>query len=260
VVIDSRGAAAPLPAELIAALCDRHRGVGCDQLLTIEDARSPGAALAYGIWNADGSAAGQCGNGARCVAAWARRAGLIGAGQTMLDSPSGVVRGMVDGNGEVAIELPAPRFEPESIPLLAESAEHHAFRFDGMDFEFSAVSMGNPHAVMVVPDVDAIDAPRIGRALQHDPRFPDRCNVGFAQCCDRSHLRLRVVERGVGETLACGSGACAAVAVLHRRGVLDDCVEVALPGGVLTITWTGGAAPMRMTGPTAFVFEGEWQA
>ncbi|MGQ0799701.1 MAG: diaminopimelate epimerase [Pseudomarimonas sp.] len=260
VVIDRRAADLPLPAAFIAHVCDRQFGVGCDQLLTIEPARTPGAALAYGIWNADGSGAGQCGNGARCVVAWARRNGLIGVGESLLDSPSGSVQAIIDADGGITIELPTPRFEPTAIPLLAEQAADYAIEVDGKSLRFGALSMGNPHAVIEVTDVNAIDAPGLGLALQSDPRFPDRCNVGFAQIVDRATIRLRVIERGVGETLACGSGACAAVAILQQRGLLDQQVAVHLRGGTLEILWPGTDAPMRMRGPTAFVFEGEWLA
>lgn len=259
VLIDRR-AAPPLDAALVARLCDRHLGVGCDQLLTIEAARSAGAAFAYGIWNADGSRAGQCGNGARCVAAWAVRQGLLGVGTATLDSPSGPVLADVAADGAISIVLQAPDFAPEAVPMLAAAADLHSIDVDGTPVRFGVVSMGNPHAVIEVEDVAAVDATRIAAALQADPRFPDRCNVGFAEIVDRRRLRLRVVERGVGETLACGSGACAAVALLARRGKLDPSVEVALPGGTLRIDWPGGAAAVRMSGPTAFVFEGEWLA
>ncbi len=258
VVIDRRDACVPLDPALIHRLCDRHRGVGCDQLLTIEPPRTPGAALAYGIWNTDGSPAGQCGNGARCVAAWARRAGIIDVGEALLDSPSGTVRAHAGDDGTIAIDLQVPEFAPQAIPLNAVATDRYQALIDGEPIEFGAVSLGNPHAVIVVDDVSSTDVARIGRALQQDPRFPDRCNVGFAQIVDRGRIRLRVFERGVGETLACGSGACAAVAVLRRRGLLDARVAVELPGGTLQIFWPEAAAPMRMAGPTAFVFEGEW--
>lgn len=260
VVIDRRHASDVLPAALITQICDRQRGVGCDQLLTIEAARTPGAALAYDIWNADGSGSSQCGNGARCVAAWAKREGLIGVGDSLFDSPAGSVRATIDASESVTIELPAPRFEPAAIPLLADQADLYAIDIDGTAITFVALSMGNPHAVIEVVDVDTVDAVRIGLAVQTDSRFPDRCNVGFAQLVDRATIRLRVVERGVGETLACGSGACAAVAALQRRGLLDQAVAVHLRGGTLEISSPSAAAPMRMRGPTAFVFEGEWLA
>lgn len=258
VVIDRRAASADLSPQLIEKLCDRRRGVGCDQLLSIEPARSEGAALAYGIWNADGSAAGQCGNGARCVAAWALREGLVQTGEYMLDSPAGPLSAFISADHGISIDMPRPQFSPQAIPLRSAEADSYRFEFDGESVYFAAVSLGNPHAVIEVDDVDTADVARVGPGLQNDPRFPDRCNVGFAQIINRRHIRLRVYERGVGETLACGSGACAAVAVLRRRGLLDERVSVTLPGGTLDIVWPDAHAKMRMSGPTAFVFEGEW--
>ena len=260
VVIDQRYASAALPAVLITRICDRQRGVGCDQLLTIEPAHTAGAALSYGVWNADGSGARQCGNGARCVAAWAQREGLIGIGESLLDSPAGVVRAVINTSGDISIELPAPRFDPASIPLLATQAADYPIEVDGNAMSFGAVSMGNPHAVFEVTDVEAVDAVRIGLAVIRDSRFADGCNVGFAQVVDRATIRLRVFERGAGETLACGSGACAAMAVLQQRGLVDQQIAVHLPGGTLEISWPGAHAPIRMRGPTAFVFEGVWLA
>ncbi|MFA5683309.1 MAG: diaminopimelate epimerase [Lysobacteraceae bacterium] len=261
VVIDRRSHDVPLPRELVQRLCDRHRGVGCDQLLTIEPARTPGALLAYGIRNADGSDSGQCGNGARCILAWAQRDGLIGTGQsTLLDSPSGPVAATIDADGAICVSLQAPDFEPASIPFDAPPAERHRLDIDGRTIWFQALSMGNPHAVVQTDDVAAADLARIAAAIQSDPRFPESCNVGLAQPLDRARIRLRVAERGVGETLACGSGACAAVAALSRRGLLDARVAVELPGGTLDVTWPGGSAPVQLRGPTAFVFEGEWLA
>ncbi len=258
VVIDRRAAAADLSPELIGRLCDRRRGVGCDQLLTIEPPRSGGAALAYGVWNADGSAAGQCGNGARCVAAWGLREGVLRVGESMLDSPSGPVRAIIAADQGISIDMQTPQFSPAAIPLRSTEADSYLFEFAGESLHFGAVSIGNPHAVIEVENVDTADVARVGIALQNDSRFPDRCNVGFAQIVSRCHVRLRVFERGAGETLACGSGACAAVAVLRRRGQLDQRVSVTLPGGTLDIFWPDAEANMRMSGPTAFVFEGEW--
>jgi diaminopimelate epimerase len=256
VVLDRRGQAQPLSPQHAAWLADRHRGIGCDQVMSIEPARSAGAAFAYGIWNRDGSPAGQCGNGARCVAAWARRAGLVDAAPFVMDSPSGPVAAcFVDD--EVEIELGVPAFEPAQVPYAAAGDEGALLLEDGVVLRFAVVSMGNPHAVIEVADVDAAAVERIGAALQSDPRFPHACNVGFAEIRGRDRIRLRVYERGVGETLACGSGACAAVAVLARRGQVDARVAVELPGGVLSIHWAGGDAPMRMRGPAEFVFEGE---
>jgi diaminopimelate epimerase len=255
VLVDRRAQAEPLARAWITWLADRRRGVGCDQLLTIEPPRSAGAALAYRIWNSDGSAAGQCGNGARCVAAWARRAGIVAGEPFVMDSPAGPVAVRFVGD-EVEVELGRPSFAPAAVPYLG-GADDGELDDGARRLRFAVVSLGNPHAVLEVASADEAEVERIGRALQADPRFPDACNVGFAEVRGRDRIRLRVFERGVGETLACGSGACAAVAVLARRGRVGDDVAVELPGGVLGIRWAGGDAPMAMRGPAEFVFEGE---
>ncbi|MCK7592830.1 diaminopimelate epimerase [Pseudomarimonas salicorniae] len=258
VVIDRRSATAPLDAALIARLCDRHRGVGCDQLLTIEPPRTAGSAFGYGIWNQDGSPAGQCGNGARCVVAWARRARIFEGASVRVDSPSGPVQAALQGEG-IEIDMGRPDFSPHAVGFDGDRPEA-TLRAEGHDWWFGLVSMGNPHAVTRVDGVEDAPVSAVGRALQADRRFSDSCNVGFAELIGRDHIALRVFERGVGETLACGSGACAAVAVLHRQGLLDDQVRVTLPGGDLHIRWSGDGSPVRMRGPAQFVFEGEIEA
>jgi len=255
VVVDCREHAPALTPGELERLADRHRGIGFDQLLTIEPPRTSGAALAYRIWNSDGSEARQCGNGARCVAAWARRAGLGDGGSLVMDSPAGRVEACFRDDGEVEIELAAPDFAPAAVPY--RGAVPGALDVDGRSITFTPVSIGNPHAVIAVDAVANAAVARIGAALQSDQRFPQSCNVGFAEVVDRDHVRLRVFERGVGETLACGSGACAAMAVLSRAGRIDADADIELPGGTLHIHWPGGAAPMRMRGPATFVFEGE---
>ncbi|MBB1087152.1 diaminopimelate epimerase [Lysobacter sp. SG-8] len=258
VIIDLRGGrAAPSPA-LCQALADRRFGVGCDQILTIEDAPDPGVVAAYGIWNSDGSKALQCGNGARCVAAWLVRDGAATAQRFVVDSPAGrhpVER--IDAT-RYRIGMGVPEFEPARIPMAAGIARADTYTAGDALPAFGAVSMGNPHAVIEVDDVDAAPVAAIGTALQADGVFPDSVNVGFVQVLSRDHVRLRVFERGVGETLACGSGACAAAVVLMRRGRVDRAVTVSLPGGDLQIEWPADDAEVAMTGPTAFVFEGDW--
>ena len=262
VVLDLRGGMPPPDAALCRLLADRHRGVGCDQILTIAAPRSADAVASYGIWNADGSPSQQCGNGARCVAAWLVRDGATLA-DFVLDSPlaSHRVRQLDDGGFEVA--MGAPAFAPAAIPLAGfdREADAYAIAIDGRTWPFGAVSMGNPHAVLEVDDVDAAPVAELGAALQRHPAFPQQCNAGFAQVLDAGHVRLRVHERGVGETLACGSGACAAVAVLARRGRVDAAtgVDVELPGGTLRIQ-QGTDGILRMAGPAAFVYEGEFNA
>ena len=262
VVLDLRDGAPPPAPGLCRALADRHTGVGCDQILTIGRPATPGALASYGIWNSDGSSAIQCGNGARCVAAWLVRDGAAaGAPRFVLDSPAGAHVVDALGGGRFRIAMGVPRFEPAQVPLsgIAQAQAVYEVALPGIGpLRFGAVSMGNPHAVIEVDDVAGADVARIGAALQASPLFPASVNVGFAQVLDRGRIRLRVYERGVGETLACGSGACAAVAVLVRAGRVDREVSVSLPGGELHIAWPGDRAEVGMAGPTAFVFEGEW--
>ncbi|WP_298575770.1 diaminopimelate epimerase [uncultured Luteimonas sp.] len=261
VVLDLRDGAAPPDPELCRALADRHTGVGCDQILTIGPPASPGALASYRIWNSDGSPSAQCGNGARCVAAWLVRGGATQEAHFVLDSPAGTHAVEVLGQGRYRIAMGVPRFEPGQVPMAGiaqQQTTYEAALADIGPLRFGAVSMGNPHAVIEVDDVDAAAVARIGPALQASPLFPSSANVGFAQVLDRGRIRLRVYERGVGETLACGSGACAAVAVLVRAGRVDRDVAVLLPGGELRIAWPEDAAQVAMAGPAAFVFEGEW--
>ena len=263
VVLDLRdGRPAPDPA-LCARIADRHLGVGCDQLLTVEAPRSADAVAGYRIWNADGSAAGQCGNGARCIAAWLVRDGTSPATAGFaIDSPSATHAVARDADAGFVIDMGTPRFAPQAVPLLGWDAAEDAYALavDGGTVRFGAVSMGNPHAVIEVAEVAHAPVAAIGAALQRAPAFPQSVNAGFAEVVARDRIRLRVFERGVGETLACGSGACAAVAVLVRGGRIDADREVAveLPGGTLRIRYDRAAERIHMGGPTAFVFEGEW--
>ena len=260
-VLDLRNGAPPPSPDLCRALADRHTGVGCDQILTVEAPLRAGSVAAYRIWNADGSPSQQCGNGARCVAAWLVRDGAADAAHFDLDSPTGTHAVDVLGDGRYRIAMGVPRFAPREIPLHGFDAERDEYDIaldEDLKLRFGAVSTGNPHAVIEVADVDDIPVARYGSALQQSPAFPESANVGFAQVVARDRVRLRVFERGVGETLACGSGACAAVAVLARRGRVDRDVAVSLPGGDLRIAWPDDDAQILMSGPTAFVFEGEW--
>ena len=271
VVLDLRDGSAPPDPATCARIADRHFGVGCDQILTVEAPRDPAAVASYRIWNADGSASGQCGNGARCIAAWLVRAGAAPAGgDFVIQSPAGDHRVQRDEDGGFAVDMGAPRFAPAEVPLTGFDGERDQYALvlrlrpsacaqdERVEVEFGAVSMGNPHAVIEVADVDAADVARLGPALQEHAAFPASANVGFAQVLAPDRIRLRVHERGAGETLACGSGACAAVAVLARRGRVDADAGVAveLPGGVLRIRRERATGTMRMGGPAAFVFEG----
>ena len=261
VVLDCRQREFPLDVGQIRALADRHTGVGFDQLLSVEPARDPSCAFYYGIWNADGSPSGQCGNGVRCVAAWLQRAGELALGTNVrIESPSGPVTVRLLAADEVTVDMGEPVFEPARIPFLAPAAaDVYEIPLAEGSIRIGAVSMGNPHAVTVVPDLAAPELQRLGPQLSGHARFPAQANAGFVQAIDRGRLRLRVHERGAGWTLACGTGACAAVAVLHRRGAVDEHVAVELPGGTLHIDWSGPGHRLWMTGPAAFVFEGEWR-
>lgn len=260
VIVDCRTQPFALSPAQIARVGDRHFGVGFDQLLTIEPAQDSTSAFRYGIYNTDGSRAMQCGNGVRCVAAWLQRAGALGAGMTRLQSPSGVVAVELLDGGDVRVDMGVPRFAPTDVPLDLPAADPYRLRVSDADVEFGAVSMGNPHAVIEVDDVATAPLETLGAALSTNMHFPQDCNIGFAQIVSHTHLRLRVWERGAGATLACGSGACAAVAILRRRGKLDASVDVQLPGGTLGIEWEGEGKPVWMRGPAQFVFEGEMQA
>ena len=260
VVLDCRRQAFALDAVQIRALGDRHTGVGFDQLLSVEPARDPSCAFYYGIWNTDGSPSGQCGNGVRCVAAWLHRAGALALDQAVrIESPSGPVTVRVLAPDQVTVDMGEPIFEPARIPFAAAAtAAHYPIEVGGDTLDIGAVSMGNPHAVVTVDDLADPSLERLGPLLTRHPRFAEGANTGFVQRLDRSHLRLRVHERGAGWTRACGTGACAAMVVLHRRGEVDERVAVALPGGSLRIDWAGAGHALWMTGPAAFVFEGEW--
>jgi diaminopimelate epimerase len=260
VVIDLRDDGRPLDAALCRALGDRHTGVGCDQVLTIEAPRSAQAVASYRIWNSDGSLARQCGNGARCVAAWLLRDGTATGDRFDVDSPVDThhVERLPDGCFRIAMGV--PRFAPGDVPLRGFDAERNQYVLEYNDavYAFGAVSMGNPHAVIEVDDVAAAPVDTVGPLLQSLPAFPDSANVGFAQIESRNRVRLRVYERGAGETLACGSGACAAAAILVQRGRVARELTVSLPGGALRIGWPVAGAPITMTGPAAFVFDGDY--
>ena len=264
VVLDLREGMTPPNPEACQRIADRHLGIGCDQLLTVEPARSKGAVASYRVWNADGSLAQQCGNGARCIAAWLVRDGAAPMlGHFSIDSPTGTHDVERDEKGGIVIDMGAPRFPPPDIPLMGwhEARETYTLYIGSNAVHFGAVSMGNPHAVIEVAALDSATVEATGHALQRNSAFPESVNVGFAEIIGRDHIRLRVFERGVGGTLACGSGACAAVAVLAKRGQLDAGREIAvdLPGGTLRIRYDQDSDRIRMGGPTAFAFEGEWQ-
>ncbi|MGH8214503.1 MAG: diaminopimelate epimerase [Rhodanobacteraceae bacterium] len=260
VVLDARANLPQLDAAHIRAMSDRHRGIGFDQLLVIERPRDQTCVAAYSIRNADGSSAEQCGNGARCIGAWLHRDGALAIGkEARLESPAGAVGMRLTDPATVAVDMGEPVFDPASIPFEVPAiADTYPLDIDGERVEIAAVSMGNPHAVMEVDDVAGQRIDRWGPGITSHVRFPEGANAGFVQIVDAQTIRLRVHERGAGWTLACGSGACAAVAVLHRRGRVGKRVFVELPGGALEIAWRGPGHALWMTGPAAFVFDGEW--
>ncbi|PJK07809.1 diaminopimelate epimerase [Lysobacteraceae bacterium NML08-0793] len=258
VVLDLRADKAAPDAALCRLLADRQRGVGCDQILTIELPTSPKADVRYRIWNADGSLAGQCGNGARCVAAWYARELGETVTRLWLESPAGLHLAERLDHDQWRIDLGIPRFAPADIPLrgFAEAADAYRLQVNDAVFHIGAASMGNPHALLEVADLAALDIAPVARALQVSDYFPDSVNVGFAEILSRTHIALRVYERGAGETLACGSGACAAAAILMRRGRVERRVRVDLPGGTLHVEWPGNTHGILMQGPATFVFQG----
>ncbi len=257
VVLDGvRQSLSPTPEQL-RRLGDRHFGVGCDQILLVERPRKPGTDFRYRIFNADGAEVEQCGNGARCFARFVRDRGLIDEDEIVVETQGGVISLLIEADGQVTVNMGRPQLEPAGIPFEApQRAVSYPIVVDDLELSIGAVSMGNPHAVLEVGDVAEAPVRRLGPLLESHARFPKRANVGFMEIVARDHIRLRVFERGVGETLACGSGACAAVVVGRVRGDLDGTVRVDLPGGSLTIHWRQGE-PVFMTGPAVRVFEGE---
>ena len=257
VMIDAISQRVKLRPRDIRRIADRHKGIGCDQLLVVEAPGRPDADFRYRIYNADGSESGQCGNGARCFARFVRHRKLTQQRTIVVETISGLMTLSVKEQHQVEVDMGAPRFAPSEVPIAAEEAAlEYPIEVDGESLRVGAVSMGNPHAVLRVDDVQGGYLERFGALMERHEAFPEKVNAGFLEVVSRDRVRLRVFERGVGETLACGSGACAAVVHGHRMGWLDDRVTVELPGGKLTIEWAGDDAPVMMTGPTAISFEG----
>ena len=258
VVLDAINQAfVPTPAQA-RWLADRHFGVGCDQLLIVEKPDTPGVDFRYRIFNADGGEVEQCGNGARCFVRFVHEQGLTDKREIRVETRSGLIAPRLEADGQVTVDMGAPRFAPAEIPFTSDTdAAVQPLDVGGQTVEISAVSMGNPHAVQVVADVDAAPVATQGPLIESHPRFPRRVNAGFMQVVDRHAIRLRVYERGTGETLACGTGACAAVVAGIRRGLLDSPVRVATRGGELSIAWAGSGTPVMMTGPATTVFTSE---
>ena len=268
-VIDATARAFDLTVPEIRRLADRHTGVGFDQLLVVEPPQGDRALFRYRIFNADGGEVEQCGNGARCFAVFVREQGLTDADRIPVETAGGLITLRVRADGQVSVDMGVPDFRPEALPFIADEAVTNpagggAWRLPlaGDNIDFDTVSMGNPHAVILCDDLERADVAGIGAALGADGHFPKGVNAGFMQIIDRGHIRLRVFERGAGETRACGTGACAAVAVGIRRQLLDNRVRVDLRGGTLDIDWPGESQegegqPLIMTGPACSVYRGQ---
>ncbi|MDZ4200681.1 MAG: diaminopimelate epimerase [Gallionella sp.] len=257
VVIDGVRQKVDLTPEQLRFLADRHFGVGCDQILLVEKAQNKGADFRYRIFNADGGEVEQCGNGARCFVRFVHEQGLTPKREIVVETLNGLILPRLEDDGRVTVNMGAPVFDPVRIPFAGQGAVSEALEVANTRLEISALSMGNPHAVQVVEDVEHAPVQQLGPLIEQHPHFPRRVNAGFMQVMDRNHIRLRVFERGSGETLSCGTGACAAVVAGIRRGLLDSPVNVATRGGTLTIAWDSEGAPVLMTGPAISVFEGE---
>ena len=257
VVIDAIRQEISLTPEQIRFIADRHFGVGCDQLLLVENAKHSDADFRYRIFNADGSEVAQCGNGARCFARFIRDKKLSSKDNILVDTHAGQLLLTFDDDGLITVNMGVPRHEPALIPLKTEQEDKfYSVILNDVEKIFGAVSLGNPHAVLQVTDVQMAEVDEIGAALESHPFFPERANIGFMQVVDTNKVKLRVYERGAGETLACGSGACAAVVIGIEQQILANDVLVELPGGVLKIHWQGRDHPVFMTGPASSVFEG----
>jgi len=258
VVIDGVRQKISLTPENIRFLANRNFGVGCDQLLLVEKAQHQDADFRYRIFNADGGEVEQCGNGARCFVRFVHDQKLTHKREIIVETKSGLISPRLEEDGRVTVNMGAPIFEPAQIPFVSDSRDvTQALQVGNDTIQITAVSMGNPHAVQVVSDVETAPVAVQGPLIENHPRFPRRVNAGFMQVLDRDHIKLRVFERGAGETLSCGTGACAAVVAGIQRGLLNATVHVATRGGKLSISWNGEGSPVSMTGPAISVFDGE---
>lgn len=262
VMLDAVTQKISLSAERIRKLADRHFGVGCDQVLIVEPPRSSDADFRYRIFNCDGSEVENCGNGARCFAIFVRHRGLTAKKVIRVETAAGDLILTVNDDDRVTVDMGNPILEPAKIPFVAEATASdttttHPLQVDEKTFDITAVSMGNPHCVTFVDDVSNFPVEHYGPLIEKHPQFPRKVNAGFLQIIDRSNAKLRVYERGAGETLACGTGACAAMVAARLSGLVDDHVNISLPGGTLTLNWGGEGKPVMMTGPATIVFHGQ---
>jgi diaminopimelate epimerase len=258
VVFDAVRQKLDLSPDQVRAIADRHLGIGCDQLLVVEKPRAAENDFRYRIWNADGGEVEQCGNGARCFARFVRDQGLTAKDEIRVETASGVIVPRIEANGQVTVDMGAPRFEPREVPFKAPQRQPtYSLQVGGDVVEVSVLSMGNPHAVQVVENVDTAPVRTQGPLIENHEAFPNRVNAGYMQVMSRGHIRLRVWERGAGETLACGTGACAAVVAGIRLGLLETDVRVTTRGGDLLIRWPALPSAVMMTGDAVRVFDGE---
>jgi diaminopimelate epimerase len=258
VVIDGVSQSVRLTPDKIRAIADRNFGVGCDQILVVETPETPDVDFRYRIFNCDGSEVENCGNGARCFAVFVRERKLTGKNVIKVETAGGLIELRVQQDEQVSVDMGAPRLQPVQVPFIADAqAATYPFVVAGKTYDISAVSMGNPHGVLVVDDVKTAPVAELGPLIENHARFPARVNAGFMQIVSRNEINLRVFERGVGETLACGTGACGAVVAGRLRGLLGEKVKVNLPGGSLQIEWPGEGQPVIMTGPAVTVFHGQ---
>ena len=258
VVIDAIHQSVVMTPELTRRLAERRFGVGCDQVLLVEPARLPDTDFHYRIFNADGAEVEQCGNGARCFARYVREEGLTSKDEIRVGTAAGAILLRAQPDGLTSVDMGAPRLDPQDVPFLSKRRAAAYDLGSGCEaIRIGVVSMGNPHAVLRVDDVEQAPVTTLGPRIEHDPGFPNRVNVGFMEIIDAGHIRLRVWERGTGETLACGTGACAAAVIGRLWGELDETVHVRLAGGELVINWPGEGSTVTMTGPSTRVFEGD---
>jgi diaminopimelate epimerase len=260
VLLDLRHQDFKIDKETAQRLANRHTGIGCDQILVLRKPHNEQQLASFEFWNADGSRAEQCGNGVRAMGFYLHQQSETPAGSFLLGGPAGVVSIECLDNGLVRVDMGKPEFHADKVPVLLDLIDDwYPLNINQKDYHLGAVSMGNPHCLMVVDDIDNTDVEQLGATIGSHPAFPEGCNVGFAQIIDRGQIRLRVYERGgVGETRACGSGSCAAVSILRSHDLVDETVNVTQPGGRLIIKWTGGGNPVIMTGPATHVFKGKF--
>lgn len=258
VVLDLVTQRVKINERVVKKLADRHTGIGFDQLLIVEPPSQPDMDFSYRIYNADGSEVEHCGNGARCFAKFVRDKNLVHKNQIRVETAKGIAVLNLRDDRQIEVDMGEPTLTPADIPFIADDqADSYAIEVAGETFSLGAVSMGNPHGVLLVEDIEQAPVETLGPLLESHPRFPARANIGFMQIISRNEVNLRVYERGAGETRACGTGACGAIVAGRLQGLLDNCVTVHLPGGDLEIQWPGKGQSVIMTGPATTVFEGQ---